>query len=65
MIKVPNFVLFVPPSKLHVYDDRLLGLLRSYNHTPRKCLNYKTPAEVFTRDLLHFKCKSTFPRARE
>jgi transposase, IS30 family len=40
-------------------DQRLLSLVRSYNHTPRKCLNYKTPAEVFTRDLLHFKCAST------
>jgi IS30 family transposase len=40
-------------------DRRLLSLVRSYNHTPRKCLNYKTPAEVFTRDLLHFKCEST------
>ena len=46
-------------------DDRLLSLVRSYNHTPRKCLNYKTPAEVFTRDLLHFKCESTFPLAPE
>jgi transposase, IS30 family len=46
-------------------DDRLLCLVRSYNHTPRKCLNYNTPAEVFTRDLLHFKCESTFPPARE
>ena len=46
-------------------DQRLLSLVRSYNHTPRKCLNYKTPAEVFSRDLLHFKCESTFPRARE
>ena len=40
-------------------DQRLLSLARSYNHTPRKCLNFKTPAEVFTRDLLHFKCEST------
>jgi IS30 family transposase len=40
-------------------DQRLLSLVRCYNHTPRKCLNYKTPAEVFTRDLLHFKCEST------
>jgi len=46
-------------------DQRLLSLVRSYNHTPRKCLNYQTPAEVFTRDLLHFKCESTLPRARE
>jgi len=41
-------------------DQRLLSLVRSYNHTPRKCLNFKTPAEVFSRDLLHFKCESTF-----
>ena len=46
-------------------DLRLLSLVRSYNHTPRKCLNYNTPAEVFIRDLLHFKCESTFPPARE
>jgi transposase, IS30 family len=46
-------------------DQRLLSLVRCYNHTPRKCLNYKTPAEVFTRDLLHFKCESTFPLPRE
>src|SRR5438552_15101172 len=39
--------------------NALLSLVRSYNHTPRKCLNYKTPAEVFCRDLLHFKCEST------
>jgi IS30 family transposase len=35
-----------------------------YNHTPRKCLGYRTPAEVFT-EVLHFKCESTFPPARE
>lgn len=29
-----------------------------YNHTPRKCLGYKTPAEVF-KQLLHFKCELT------
>jgi IS30 family transposase len=46
-------------------DQRLLSLVRCYNHTPRKCLNYKTPAEVFTRDLLHFKCGSTFPPTPE
>jgi len=46
-------------------ERRLLSLVRSYNHTPRKCLNYKTPAEVFIGDLLHLKCESTFPFARE
>ena len=35
-----------------------------YNHTPRKCLDFRTPAEVFL-DLLHFECESTFPLARE
>ena len=45
-------------------DDRLLGLVRSYNHTPRKCLNYKTPAEVFCHELLHLKCESTYPLSR-
>ena len=30
-----------------------------YNHTPRKCLGYKTSAEAFAK-LLHFKCESTF-----
>jgi IS30 family transposase len=44
---------------------RLLALVRAYNHTPRRCLGYETPAEVFIRDLLHFKCDSTFPLPRE
>ena len=48
-----------------ISDQRLLALNRCYNQTPRKCLNYKTPAEVFTHDLLHLKCESTFPPARE
>jgi transposase, IS30 family len=30
-----------------------------YNNTPRKCLGFKTPAELFSRYLLHFKCEST------
>lgn len=30
-----------------------------YNHTPRKCLGFKTPAEVFA-NVLHFKCETTF-----
>lgn len=45
-------------------DDRLWALVFAYNHTPRKCLHYKTPAEVFCQKLLHLKCESTFPRAR-
>jgi transposase, IS30 family len=36
------------------------AMLQTYNNTPRKCLGYKTPAEVFCQQLLHFKCESTF-----
>ena len=39
--------------------------LQLYNNTPRKCLGYRTPAEVFLDQVLHFKCESTFPRRRE
>jgi IS30 family transposase len=35
-----------------------------YNHTPRKCLGFKSPAEAFAK-VLHFNCESTFPLARE
>jgi IS30 family transposase len=40
------------------------ALLRAYNSTPRKCLDFKTPAEIFS-EVLHFECESTFPLARE
>ena len=46
-------------------DSRFNALVRAYNHTPRKCLGYQTPAEVFCAQLLHFKCESTFPPAPE
>ncbi|PKK83035.1 MAG: IS30 family transposase, partial [candidate division Zixibacteria bacterium HGW-Zixibacteria-1] len=36
-----------------------------YNNTPRKCLDFQTPSEVFLEQLLHFKCESTFPFPRE
>ena len=41
-------------------------LIAAYNHTPRKCLNYKTPAAVFCEQLkvLHFKRERTCPPAR-
>lgn len=37
------------------------------NHTPRKCLAFKTPAEIFLshKKLVHFECESTFPLSRE
>ena len=40
-------------------DDHFTQLVQAYNNTPRKCLGYQTPAEVFRNHLLHFKCEST------
>lgn len=40
-------------------------ILQNFNHTPRKCLDFATPAEVFYKQVLHFKCETTFPPARE
>ena len=40
-------------------------LVQTYNNTPRKCLGYQTPAEVFRNHLLHFKCESTFLLSQE
>jgi IS30 family transposase len=38
--------------------DQIVRSARAYNHTPRKCLDFRTPAEVFSR-VLHFKRDST------
>lgn len=48
-------------------NDDLQTLAKCLNNTPRKCLGYKTPAELFllNNQVLHFKCESTFPPARE
>lgn len=43
-------------SELTNKDLRLHAAI--YNHTPRKCLDFQTPAEVFSKQLLHFKCDS-------
>lgn len=40
-------------------DNHFLDLIAAYNNTPRKCLDFKTPAEAFSSDLLHFKREST------
>lgn len=51
-----------------VSPQRLHHIALLYNHTPRKCLDFHTPAEVFAKMLakaLHFKCESTFPPTRE
>jgi IS30 family transposase len=46
-----------------VSPRQLQQLVALYNHTPRKCLGYQTPAEVFSK-ALHFKCESTSPLSR-
>lgn len=48
-------------------DDDIDQLQSILNSTPRKCLGFKTPAQVFSHHIqpLHFKCESTFPLSRE
>lgn len=48
-------------------NEDLQHLANQLNHTPRKCLGFKTPAEVFYEKSkpLHFECESTFPLSRE
>jgi IS30 family transposase len=38
--------------------DQLVQATIAYNHTPRRCLDFQTPAEVFSK-VLHFKWEST------
>ena len=50
------------------FDNQDLQALASkLNTTPRKCLGFRTPAEVFCKHLqpLHFKCEFAFPPLRE
>ena len=48
-----------------ITDAQFNALIAIYNHTPRKCLDFKTPAEVFLSQLLHFECESTSRLSRE
>ena len=50
-----------------ISHDDLDAMVARYNNTPRKCLGFRTPAEVFLNQLqpLHFNCEPTFPPARE
>ena len=47
-----------------ISDSHFTALLQAYNATPRKCLDFQTPAELFLQYLLHFKCESTCPPSR-
>ena len=44
-------------------NKRFHALVSAYNNTPRKCLDFRTPAEAFSQ-VLHFECESTSPPAR-
>lgn len=47
-------------TNLDTIDARTLAAcIAAYNNTPRKCLGFKTPAEVLSAKVLHFKCEST------
>ncbi|MGH8015167.1 MAG: IS30 family transposase [Candidatus Zixiibacteriota bacterium] len=46
-------------------NHRFVQLIRAYNNTPRKCLDFQTPAELFWKKPLHFKCESTFLLSQE
>ena len=48
-------------------NQDLQNLAALLNNTPRKCLGFKTPAEIFSgqQHVLHFKCESTSPLSRE
>ena len=46
-------------------EARFTRLVQAYNNTPRKCLGYRTPAEIFWNHPLHLRCESTFPPSWE
>ena len=43
--------------------SRFRRLVAAYNNTPRKCLDFQTPAETFAQ-VLHFECESTSLRSQ-
>jgi len=40
-----------------ISHDQIRAIAQAYNHTPRQCLDFRTPAEVFSR-VLHFERES-------
>jgi len=55
-------------TDIDALDPELLAAyIHAYNNTPRKCLAFKTPAQMLSNLLppLHFKCESTSPLSRE
>ena len=52
-----------PMDVSHISPSEIELLQTIINSTPRKCLGFRTPAEVFNQ-ALHLKCESTSPLAR-
>ena len=48
-----------------VTDEEFAAVIWWYNNTPRKCLGYYSPAEIFERQVLHLKCEFTFLLSQE
>ena len=46
-------------------QERFCQLVQACNNTPRQCLGYNTPAEVFSNQVLPFNCESTSLLAQE
>ena len=42
-----------------VTEERFTSVVKAYDNTPRKCLGYRTPVELFASPVLHFKCEPT------
>jgi transposase, IS30 family len=42
-----------------ITDHDLDAYVATYNNTPRKCLDFNSPAQAFLTQLLHFECEST------
>jgi IS30 family transposase len=50
------------PTRTNLNDlppGQISQIASTYNHTPRKCLDFQTPIEAFSKRPLHFKCEST------
>lgn len=41
-------------------DQEIIQLTEADNNTPRKSLGYLTPTEIYSNQVLHLKCESTF-----
>ena len=58
---IGRFRRFLPRrTDLDLIDpDQIAAAVIAFNNTPRQCLDFRTPTEVFSEQLLHFKREST------